>query len=130
MEAVKMNVFPLAPLGEIRVFAWRAGNIQSSTNWVPTPLLHAGRDSRPDCLRQRSRHPRGAGIRYAWSQHAWFVGHPSWPAEKGRTERAPVGIFDPAMDPTNEKVYKFLDDLIGEMASFSPTTISTSWRRE
>jgi hexosaminidase len=30
------------------------------------------------------------------------------------------GIFDPAMDPTNEKVYKFLDELIGEMAKLFP----------
>jgi len=30
------------------------------------------------------------------------------------------GIFDPAMDPTNEKVYKFLDDLIARWPSFFP----------
>ena len=32
------------------------------------------------------------------------------------------GVFDPAMDPTNEKTYKFLDEFIGEMAKLFPTT--------
>lgn len=30
------------------------------------------------------------------------------------------GIFDPALDPTNEKTYKFLDQFIGEMAKLFP----------
>jgi len=33
--------------------------------------------------------------------------------------------MDPAMDPMNEKTYKFLDNFIGEMASFFPDTIFT-----
>jgi hexosaminidase len=52
---------------------------------------------------------------------AWFVGHPELASGKGpyKIERR-WGIFDPAMDPTNEKVYKFLDELIGEMAKIFP----------
>src|SRR5437588_1802550 len=52
---------------------------------------------------------------------AWFVGHPELASGKGpyKIERK-WGVFDPAMDPTNEKVYKFLDDLIGEMARIFP----------
>jgi hexosaminidase len=30
------------------------------------------------------------------------------------------GIFDPALDPTNEKTYKFLDQFVGEMATLFP----------
>ena len=30
------------------------------------------------------------------------------------------GVFDPTLDPTNEEVYKFLDKLIGEMATLFP----------
>ena len=30
------------------------------------------------------------------------------------------GIFDPAMDPTREEVYQFLDAFIGEMAALFP----------
>jgi hexosaminidase len=52
---------------------------------------------------------------------AWFVGHPELASGKGPYEiERQWGIFDPAMDPTNEKVYKFLDDLIGEMARIFP----------
>jgi hexosaminidase len=52
---------------------------------------------------------------------AWFVGHPELASGKGPygIERR-WGIFDPAMDPTNEKVYKFLDDFIAEMAKLFP----------
>jgi len=31
-----------------------------------------------------------------------------------------VGIFDPAMDPTREETYQFLDEFIGEMAALFP----------
>jgi hexosaminidase len=52
---------------------------------------------------------------------AWFVGYPelaSGPGPYGIERR--WGIFDPAMDPTNEKLYKFLDELIAEMAKLFP----------
>jgi hexosaminidase len=52
---------------------------------------------------------------------AWFVGHPELASGKGPYEiERRWGIFDPAMDPTNEKVYKFLDELIDEMARIFP----------
>jgi hexosaminidase len=52
---------------------------------------------------------------------AWFAGHAELASGPGpyQIERR-WGIFDPAMDPTNEKVYKFLDDLIGEMTKLFP----------
>jgi hexosaminidase len=52
---------------------------------------------------------------------AWFIGHPELASGPGpySIERK-WGIFDPAMDPTNEKVYKFLDEFIGEMAKLFP----------
>lgn len=48
---------------------------------------------------------------------AWFAGHPELAAAPGpyRIERH-WGIFDPAMDPTREEVYRFLDSVVGEMA--------------
>src|SRR6266851_3392938 len=52
---------------------------------------------------------------------AWFVGHPELASGKGPYDiERKWGIFDPAMDPTNEKVYKFLDDFIGEMVRIFP----------
>ncbi|MGB9179971.1 MAG: family 20 glycosylhydrolase [Pyrinomonadaceae bacterium] len=52
---------------------------------------------------------------------AWFVGHPEMASAPGpyQIERQ-WGIFDPAMDPTNEEVYKILDGFIGEMAALFP----------
>jgi len=52
---------------------------------------------------------------------AWFVGYPELASGPGpyQIERK-WGIFDPAMDPTQERTYKFLDGLIGEMAQLFP----------
>jgi len=52
---------------------------------------------------------------------AWFVGYPELASGKGPypIERR-WGVFDPAMDPTQEHTYKFLDEFIGEMAKLFP----------
>lgn len=52
---------------------------------------------------------------------AWFVGYPELSAGKGpyQIERH-WGIFDPAMDPTRESTFKFLDKFIGEMTELFP----------
>jgi len=52
---------------------------------------------------------------------AWFVGHPELASGAGpyQIERK-WGVFDPAMDPTNEKTYKFLNEFISEMAKLFP----------
>ncbi|HXZ39585.1 MAG TPA: family 20 glycosylhydrolase, partial [Terriglobales bacterium] len=52
---------------------------------------------------------------------AWFVGYPELASGPGpyQIERK-WGIFDPAMDPTQERTYKFLDSFIAEMAQLFP----------
>ncbi len=52
---------------------------------------------------------------------AWFVGYPELASGAGpyQIERK-WGVFDPAMDPTKEETYKFLDKFIGEMAGLFP----------
>jgi hexosaminidase len=52
---------------------------------------------------------------------AWFVGYPDLASAPGpyAIERK-WGVFDPAMDPTRESTYKFLDEFIGEMAKLFP----------
>jgi len=52
---------------------------------------------------------------------AWFVGYPELASAPGpyAIERG-WGVFDPAMDPTREQTYKFLDKFIGEMARLFP----------
>ncbi len=52
---------------------------------------------------------------------AWLVGHPELGSAPGpyTIERRP-GIFEPALDPTREEVYKLLDAFLGEMAALFP----------
>jgi hexosaminidase len=52
---------------------------------------------------------------------AWFVGYPELASGAGpyQIERK-WGVFDPAMDPTQERTYKFLDGFIGEMVKLFP----------
>jgi hexosaminidase len=52
---------------------------------------------------------------------AWFVGYPAVASAPGPypIERR-WGIFDPAMDPSREETYKFLDKFIEEMAELFP----------
>ena len=52
---------------------------------------------------------------------AWFVGYPDLASGPGPyTIERKWGVFDPAMDPTRESTYKFLDQFIGEMANLFP----------
>jgi hexosaminidase len=52
---------------------------------------------------------------------AWFVGYPELASGPGPYEiERRWGIFDPAMDPTNEKTYKFIDEFVAEMAKLFP----------
>ena len=52
---------------------------------------------------------------------SWLVGYPELGSAPGpyKIERG-AGIFEPALDPTNEEVYKFLDAFLGEMAALFP----------
>ncbi len=121
MEAVKMNVFH-----------WHLSENQGfRVESRKYPKLHElGSDAlyyTQDEIRDLIAYARDRGIRvvpeFDMPGHstAWFVGHPELASGKGpyAIERR-WGIFDPAMDPTNEKVYKFLDDLIGEMTKLFP----------
>ena len=121
MEAVKMNVFH-----------WHLSENQGfRAESKRYPKLHQlGSDDlfyTQDEMREVIAYARDRGIRvvpeFDMPGHstAWFVGHPELASGKGpyQVERR-WGVFDPAMDPTNEKVYKFLDELIGEMARIFP----------
>jgi hexosaminidase len=52
---------------------------------------------------------------------SWLVGYPDLGSAPGpySIERG-AGIFEPALDPTRESVYKFLDGFLGEMAALFP----------
>jgi hexosaminidase len=52
---------------------------------------------------------------------SWLVGHPEVGSAPGPyTIERGAGIFEPALDPTNEQTYKLLDGFLGEMAALFP----------
>ena len=121
MEAVKLNVFHWH-LSEDQGF-----RIESKT----FPLLQEkGSDGlfyTQDQVRGVLEYARDRGIRvipeFDMPGHAtsWFVGYPELASGKGpyAIERK-WGIFDPAMDPTRESTYVFLDRFLGEMTALFP----------
>jgi hexosaminidase len=52
---------------------------------------------------------------------AWVVSHPEIASAPGpyKIERQP-GVFDPTLDPTNEKTYKLLEPFFAEMSALFP----------
>jgi hexosaminidase len=121
MEAVKMNVFH-----------WHLSDNQGfRTESRKFPKLHEqGSDGlyyTQEEIRDVIEYARDRGIRvvpeFDMPGHstAWFVGHPELASGSGpyAVERK-WGVFDPAMDPIDEKTYKFLNEFIGEMARLFP----------
>jgi len=121
LEAVKMNVFH-----------WHLSENQGfRAESKKFPKLHTlGSDGlyyTQDEIRDLIAYARDRGIRvvpeFDMPGHstAWFVGHPELASAPGPYEiERKWGIFDPAMDPTNEKTYKFLDEFVAEMTKLFP----------
>ncbi|HXP08064.1 MAG TPA: family 20 glycosylhydrolase [Acidobacteriaceae bacterium] len=121
MEAVKLNVFH-----------WHLSDNQGfRVESKKFPLLQEkGSDGlfyTQDEIREVIAYARDRGIRvvpeFDMPGHttAWFVGYPDLASGPGpyQIERK-WGIFDPAMDPSRESTYTFLDGFIGEMAALFP----------
>jgi hexosaminidase len=121
MEAVKMNVFHwhLSENQGFRVESHKFPKLQQEGS---DGLFYTQEE-----IREVIAYARDRGIRvvpeFDMPGHstAWFVGHPEIASGSGpyQIERK-WGVFDPAMDPTNEKTYKFLNELIGEMTKLFP----------
>jgi len=121
LEAVKMNVFH-----------WHLSEDQGfRAESKKFPKLHTlGSDGlyyTQEEIRDLIAYARDRGIRivpeFDMPGHstAWFVGYPELASGPGpyAIERK-WGVFDPAMDLTNEKTYKFLDEFVGEMTKLFP----------
>ena len=121
MEAVKMNVFHwhLSDNQGFRVESHKFPKLQSEGS--------EGLFYTQDEVRDVIAYARDRGIRvvpeFDMPGHstAWFAGYPELASGSGpyAIERK-WGVFDPAMDPTNEKTYKFLNEFVGEMAKLFP----------
>jgi hexosaminidase len=121
MEAVKMNVFHwhLSEDQGFRVESKKFPKLQENGS---DGLYYTQEE-----IRGLIEYARDRGIRVVpefdvpGHSTAWFVGHPELSSGPGPYEvERKWGVFDPAMDPTNEKVFKFLDEFIGEMAKLFP----------
>jgi hexosaminidase len=121
MEAVKLNVFH-----------WHISDDQGfrAESKVFPLLQQKGSDGffyTQSEIRQVIEYARDRGIRvvpeFDMPAHAtsWFVGYPQLASGKGPyTIARQWGVLDPAMDPTRESTYQFLNLFIGEMAGLFP----------
>jgi hexosaminidase len=121
MEAVKLNVFH-----------WHLSDDQGfRVESKQFPLLQEkGSDGlffTQEEIRQVIEYARDRGIRvipeFDMPGHAtaWFVGYPDLASGSGpyHIDRN-WGVMDPAMDPTRDSTYQFLDKFIGEMSALFP----------
>src|SRR5215469_17037114 len=121
MAAVKLNVFHwhLTDYQGFRVESKRFPKLQG----MGSDGLYYTQDQVRDVVA----YARDRGIRvvpeFDMPGHStsWFVGYPELASAPGpyQIERN-WGVFDPAMDPTKENTYKFLDGFIGEVAKLFP----------
>lgn len=121
MEAVKLNVFHwhLSDNQGFRIESKKFPKLQE--------LGSDGHYFTQDQVKEVIEYARDRGIRvipeFDLPGHstAMFVGYPELASAPGpySIERR-FGIFDPAIDPTKDSPYKFLDAFIGEMAALFP----------
>lgn len=131
VEVIKRNLDGMAAV-KMNVFHWHISDYQGfrvKSKKFPK-LQEMGSDGlyyTQDQIRDVIAYARDRGIRvvpeFDMPGHStsWFVGYPELASEPGpySIERK-WGVFDPAMDPTRESTYKFLDEFIGEMAKLFP----------
>lgn len=121
MESVKMNVFHWH-LSEDQGF-----RVESKTY----PLLQEKGSAGLYYTQQQIRHiidyAHDRGIRVVpefdmpCHTSAWFAGYPQLASAAGPFQiQTRWGIFDPAMDPTRESTFQFLDRFLGEMTALFP----------
>ncbi len=131
LDVLKLNLDGMAA-AKLNVFHWHLSDNQGfRVESKKFPKLHElGSDGlyyTQEEVRDVIAYARERGIRVVpefdipGHSTAWFVGYPELASGPGpyQIERR-WGIFDPAIDPTQEKTYKFLDEFIGEMTKLFP----------
>jgi hexosaminidase len=121
MEAVKMNVLHLH-LSDNQGFRVESKKFPKLQEQGSEGLYYTQEE-----VRDLISYARDRGIRilpeFDMPGHStsFFVGYPEIASGPGpyALDRK-WGVLDPAMNPTEEKTYKFLDDFIGEMAKLFP----------
>lgn len=131
MEVLKRNLDAMAAV-KLNVFHWHLTEDQGfRVESRKFPKLHGmGSDGlyyTQDQVREIIDYARERGIRVVpefdipGHSTSWLVGYPELGSAPGPyTIERGAGIFEPALDPTREQVYKFLDGFLGEMAALFP----------
>jgi hexosaminidase len=131
IEVLKRNLDGMAAL-KLNVFHWHLSEDQGfRVESKKYPKLHQlGSDGNyytQEQVKDIIAYARDRGIRVVpefdipGHSTSWLVGYPELGSAPGpyTIERRP-GIFEPALDPTREEVYKFLEGFLGEMAALFP----------
>ncbi|HEV2835183.1 MAG TPA: family 20 glycosylhydrolase [Pyrinomonadaceae bacterium] len=131
MEVLKRNLDAMAAL-KLNVLHWHLTEDQGfRVESKKYPKLHQlGSDGNyytQEQIKEIIAYARDRGIRVVpefdipGHSTSWLVGYPELGSAPGpyTIERRP-GIFEPALDPTREEVYKFLEGFLGEMAALFP----------
>jgi hexosaminidase len=131
LDVLKRNLDAMAAV-KLNVFHWHLTEDQGfRVESKKLPKLHAlGSDGlfyTQDQVREIIAYARDRGIRVMpefdipGHSTSWLVSYPEMGSAPGpyKIERA-AGIFEPALDPTREQTYKFLDTFLGEMAALFP----------
>ena len=131
MEVLKRNLDGMAAL-KMNVLHWHLTEDQGfRVESKKFPKLHQlGSDGNyytQEQVKEIIAYARDRGIRVMpefdipGHSTSWLVGYPELGSAPGpyTIERRP-GIFEPALDPTREEVYKFLDTFLSEMAALFP----------
>ena len=131
IEVLKRNLDAMAAL-KMNVFHWHLTEDQGfRVESKKYPKLHQlGSDGNyytQEQVKDIIAYARDRGIRVVpefdipGHSTSWLVGYPELGSAPGpyTIERRP-GIFEPALDPTREEVYKFLEGFLGEMAALFP----------
>lgn len=131
MEVLKRNLDAMAAV-KLNVFHWHLTEDQGfRVESKKLPKLHTlGSDGlyyTQNQVREIINYARDRGIRVMpefdipGHSTSWLVGHPEMGSAPGpyKIERA-AGVFEPALDPTRQQTYKFLETFLGEMAALFP----------
>jgi hexosaminidase len=131
MEVLKRNLDAMAAV-KLNVFHWHLSEDQGfrveSKKYPKLQLLGSdGLYYTQDEVKEIISYARERGIRVMpefdipGHSTSWLVAYPELGSAPGpyKIERG-AGIFEPALDPTREQTYKFLDVLLSEMASLFP----------
>ena len=121
LEAVKMNVFHWH-ISDNQGFRAESKKLPKLTGMGSGGLYYSQSE-----IRDLITYARDRGIRVVpefdmpGHSSSWMVGYPEIASTPGPFKiEEDWGVMDPAMDPTSEKTYKFLDTFIGEMAKLFP----------